>query len=198
MFWVDIVDCFQHFFFFLLAFEALDSFCMFLWCYFFPIRRSPVAGLNEITCSLFNYNHHHCWRVGIFSFLLSVLPLPPTPPRHLPPPHAAAAQVLVDSDKTNLSTQQTIVSNTLQQAWLSSPPFRSGWHQTTKLGVRTAVLCSWSWKSRGGKQTTCLLIKWLNLRLPFSRWLTRGMAMADTSAFISASNAHVNNSICAL
>lgn len=134
MFWVDIVDCFQHFFFFfLLAFEALDSFCMFLWCFFFPIRWSPVAGLNESIFYLITIpTIAEEWGFSLFCYPSS---LSPTPPHS-----AAAAQVLVDSDKTNLPIQQTIVSNTLQQAWLSSPPFRSGWHLNWESGQPCCVL----------------------------------------------------------
>lgn len=131
-----------------------------------------------------------------WGFSLSCCP-PVCPPAPCPWPRADSVQVLVDSDKTNLFPQNTIVRNSLEQAWMSSTSFRSGWHETTKLCVRTRVLCAWSWERRGGRWMTCLLIMRLNLELLHSRWVARGKAL-DTSVFNSATNRHVNNSICAL
>lgn len=152
MFWVDVVYSFQNDFFFLLVFEDLDSFCMFVWSFFSSIRQSPVVGLDGIKWH-FIYLKTAAILTEEWGFFLPccLMPHPATPPP-LPQPakaRAAAVQVLGDSDKTNFSYQQTIVSNSLKQAWMFSTPFRSGWYRTTKLD--SSVVCLEQEEEKGSR-----------------------------------------------
>lgn len=150
MFWVDVVYSFQNDFFFLLVFEDLDSFCTFVWSFFSSIRQSPVVGLDGIkwrfiylkTATILTEE----WG---FSLPCCLMPHPATPPP-LPQPakaRAAAVQVLGDSDKTNFSYQQTIVSNSWSKRECSA--LLLGQDGTGLLNW-TVVLCVWSRKRRRG------------------------------------------------